>query len=147
MSERSLKEKKIRKIKVKNPNLNLNNEAEPHKVNPLVIDSSTFVKTAPNLNSLIENESKSKSNRSDSSSTSKTNKKNSPQTNTNSPQTTNPNSNLAELEIIETASDFIIKTLIFGFREHTKQKINDILKFSVVCLKLQRKFDILIVID
>jgi hypothetical protein len=31
-----------------------------------------------------------------------------------------------------TASDFIMRTLIMDFREHTKKKLDDILKFSVV---------------
>lgn len=31
-----------------------------------------------------------------------------------------------------TASDFIMRTLIMEFREHTKKKIDDILKFGVV---------------
>ena len=37
-----------------------------------------------------------------------------------------------------TASDFIMRTLIMDFREHTKKKLDDILKFSVVrfCFEL-----------
>ena len=31
-----------------------------------------------------------------------------------------------------TASDFIMRTLIMDFREHTKKKLDDLLKFTVV---------------
>jgi hypothetical protein len=38
-----------------------------------------------------------------------------------------------------TASDFIMRTLIMDFRDHTRKKLDDILKFGVVRFNLCRR--------
>ena len=46
--------------------------------------------------------------------------------------TTETDPSAASALTVGTASDFIMRTLIMDFREHTRKKLDDILKFGVV---------------